>query len=154
MTAGHGRRESRAGATGRDPRQSTARTPGSPRGIFSTEPYGNQPSLCARHRKQPEKKLSNADLTSVLFILLLVVGLAQLLGHFFVRLQQPKVVGEILAGIVLGPSLVGRLPFAPLSRTTVLQAGTLNFVLLAWFAAADVFVGCGDPPIIHSRGTP
>ena len=41
--------------------------------------------------------MSNSDLTSILFILLLLVGLAQLLGYFFVKLRQPKVVGEILA---------------------------------------------------------
>jgi Kef-type K+ transport system membrane component KefB len=56
--------------------------------------------------------VSNSDLTSVLFILLLLVSLAQLLGYLFVRLGQPKVIGEILAGIVLGPALIGRLPFA------------------------------------------
>ena len=56
--------------------------------------------------------MSNHDLTSILFVLLLLVGLAQLLGHFFVRLRQPRVVGEILAGVVLGPAVVGRLPFA------------------------------------------
>jgi len=47
--------------------------------------------------------VSNSDLTSILFILLLLVGLAQLFGYFFVKLRQPKVVGEILAGIVLKP---------------------------------------------------
>ncbi len=56
--------------------------------------------------------MSNADLTSILFILLLLVGLAQLLGYLFVQLRQPKVVGEILAGVVLGPALIGRLHFA------------------------------------------
>jgi Kef-type K+ transport system membrane component KefB len=73
--------------------------------------------------------LSNSDLTAILFILLLLVSLAQLLGYLFVRLRQPKVVGEILAGIVLGPSLIGRLPFASaLSNTASQQAGILNFV--------------------------
>jgi Kef-type K+ transport system membrane component KefB len=73
--------------------------------------------------------LSNSDLTSILFILLLLVGLAQLLGYLFVRLRQPKVVGEILAGIVLGPSLIGRLPFASdLSSTASHQSGILSFV--------------------------
>jgi len=55
--------------------------------------------------------VSNSDLTSILGILLLLVGLAQLLGYVFVKLRQPKVVGEIFAGIVLGPALLGRLPF-------------------------------------------
>jgi Kef-type K+ transport system membrane component KefB len=73
--------------------------------------------------------VSNSDLTSILFILLLLVGLAQLLGYFFVRLHQPKVVGEILAGVVLGPALVGRLPFASgLMEATKQQSNILNFV--------------------------
>jgi Kef-type K+ transport system membrane component KefB len=73
--------------------------------------------------------LSNSDLTSILFILLLLVGLAQLLGQLFVRLRQPKVVGEILAGIILGPTVVGRLPFASrLTQMTTHQSGILNFV--------------------------
>jgi Kef-type K+ transport system membrane component KefB len=51
-------------------------------------------------------------LTQVLLLLLLLVGLAQLLGWLFVKLRQPKVIGEILAGVVLGNALIGRLPFA------------------------------------------
>jgi Kef-type K+ transport system membrane component KefB len=73
--------------------------------------------------------VSNSDLTSILFILLLLVGLAQLLGYFLVKLRQPKVVGEILAGIVLGPALIGRLPFAArLMEAANHQANILNFV--------------------------
>ena len=73
--------------------------------------------------------MSNSDLTSILFILLLLVGLAQVLGSLFVKLRQPKVVGEILAGVVLGPALIGRLPFASgFVDAAKHQADTLNFV--------------------------
>jgi Kef-type K+ transport system membrane component KefB len=59
--------------------------------------------------------VSNSDLTSILFVLLLLVGLAQLLGYLFVKLRQPRVVGEILAGIMLGPAILSRSRSQPLS---------------------------------------
>lgn len=73
--------------------------------------------------------LSNSDLTAVLCILLLLVGFAQLLGYLFVKLRQPKVVGEIVAGIVLGPALLGRLPIIQhLLHDRNHQAHILDFV--------------------------
>lgn len=39
-----------------------------------------------------------------------IVVLARLFGHAARRLRQPAVVGEIVAGIALGPSLLGPLP--------------------------------------------
>lgn len=73
--------------------------------------------------------MSNGELTSLLLVLLLLVGLAQLLGYLFARLRQPKVVGEILAGVVLGPALAGRLPFvAKLLHATNDQGNILNFI--------------------------
>src|ERR1700682_4582991 len=74
--------------------------------------------------------MSNSDLTSILLILLLLVGLAQLLGYLFTRLRQPKVVGEILAGIILGPAVFGRLRLGTgtLADLTTHHATILNFV--------------------------
>jgi len=73
--------------------------------------------------------MSNSDLTSVLFVILLLLGLAQLLGSLFVWLRQPKVVGEIVAGVVLGPALLGRLPMvAHLVQGALHQGKILDFL--------------------------
>lgn len=74
--------------------------------------------------------MSNSDLTSILFLLLLLVGLAQFLGYLFVKMRQPKVIGEILAGIVLGPAVLGRLHFGATSLPEMAKhhAPILNFV--------------------------
>ena len=89
--------------------------------------------------------MSNSSLTSVLLALLLLVGLAQLLGYLLVRLRQPKVIGEILAGVVLGPALLGRLPFV--SRwmdAATHQGNVLDFVywlgllLLMFLSGAEI----------------
>lgn len=73
--------------------------------------------------------MTNSALTSVLFVLLLLVGLAQLLGYLFVKLRQPRVIGEILAGVVLGPALLGRVPaVAHLVQTATHQGNVLDFV--------------------------
>jgi len=73
--------------------------------------------------------VSNSDLTSLLFIFLVLVGLAQLLGWVFARLRQPKVVGEIAAGVLLGPSVLGRFGFASrFSDVTLHHSAILSFV--------------------------
>jgi len=48
---------------------------------------------------------------SLALVPMLLTLASAVLGQFFVKLRQPKVVGEILAGVVLGPSLLGH--FAP-----------------------------------------
>lgn len=72
--------------------------------------------------------MSNSELFSVLFSLLLLVGLAQLLGYLFARLRQPRVIGEILAGIVLGPALFGRFPYIAQLFKSADKGHTLGFV--------------------------
>jgi Kef-type K+ transport system membrane component KefB len=43
----------------------------------------------------------------VLVDLALIVAAARLVGWVFVKLRQPRVIGEIVAGIMLGPTLLG-----------------------------------------------
>lgn len=52
------------------------------------------------------------DTNTLLLILaniIVIIGLARLIGLLFARFQQPPVIGEIIAGIMLGPSLLGLL---------------------------------------------
>lgn len=47
-------------------------------------------------------------LPHVLITLIAVIVVGQLLGRLFRNVGQPPVIGEVLAGILLGPSLLGR----------------------------------------------
>lgn len=88
--------------------------------------------------------MSNSDLTSVLFLLLLLVALAQLLGWLFAKMRQPRVVGEILAGVLLGNAFAGRIPIAAhFIQSARSQGDILDFVywlgllLLMFFAGTE-----------------
>jgi Kef-type K+ transport system membrane component KefB len=88
--------------------------------------------------------MTNSALTSVLFLLLVLVALAQFLGWLFVRMRQPKVVGEILAGVILGNAVIGRWPVAErLIQIAQHQGSILDFIywlgllLLMFLAGAE-----------------
>lgn len=48
-----------------------------------------------------------ANMTTILLELALILVLARLVGYLFSKIGLPPVVGEILAGVLLGPSLLG-----------------------------------------------
>jgi Kef-type K+ transport system membrane component KefB len=50
---------------------------------------------------------ANVDQSSILLSLLVILAAAKIMAEIFERLRQPAVVGEILAGVVIGPSLLG-----------------------------------------------
>lgn len=55
--------------------------------------------------------MSNREFGVLTLQLFLLIALAQLFGYWFTKLRQPKVIGEILAGVVIGPAILGH--FAP-----------------------------------------
>ena len=55
--------------------------------------------------------MSNSDFGAVALLLFALVATAHLCGFLFMRLRQPPVVGEILAGVIFGPAMLGQ--FAP-----------------------------------------
>ncbi|MFT3776265.1 MAG: cation:proton antiporter [Minicystis sp.] len=79
-------------------------------------------------------------LVSVLVALVTIIAASQLLGRLFAKLDQPPVIGEIVAGLVLGPSLLGTLApgamqwLLPVSVAPVLsvlsQVGVILYMFL------------------------
>ncbi|PSB28123.1 cation:proton antiporter [Stenomitos frigidus] len=62
----------------------------------------------------------------VLIEILIVIGLSRLVGLGFRRLKQPLVIGEIVAGVMLGPSLLGLL--APSLAAGLFPPETIPFL--------------------------
>lgn len=47
------------------------------------------------------------DIATILMAIAVIVAVARIVGTLFARIHQPRVIGEIAAGIMLGPSLFG-----------------------------------------------
>lgn len=78
--------------------------------------------------------MTNGDFGLLTLQLFLLIAIAHVLGYLFTRLRQPRVVGEILAGLLLGPSVLGH--FAPKITQLIFPVGTT-----AGAAQHDVVLG-------------
>jgi Kef-type K+ transport system membrane component KefB len=65
-------------------------------------------------------------LTQVLLALVAIIITARVLGAAFRRLHQPQVIGEMIAGILLGPSLLGHM--APALSASLFPSTVLPFL--------------------------
>ncbi|NOT48768.1 MAG: cation:proton antiporter [Acidobacteria bacterium] len=70
---------------------------------------------------------ASVDHSSVILSLFIMLAAAKIMAEVFERLRQPAVVGEILAGIVIGPSLLGWV--APSELITILAEIGVIFLL-------------------------
>lgn len=52
--------------------------------------------------------LARGDVMTMFLALAVLLGVAKLAGELILKLDQPAVLGEIIAGILLGPTLLGR----------------------------------------------
>jgi Kef-type K+ transport system membrane component KefB/mannitol/fructose-specific phosphotransferase system IIA component (Ntr-type) len=52
-------------------------------------------------------RLSHTDITTILLALGVLLAMARIFGELATRLRQPAVIGEIFAGVMLGPTVFG-----------------------------------------------
>lgn len=83
--------------------------------------------------------LSAPQMTMFLLSLALMLGLARLLGEVARRWNQPAVLGEILAGVILGPTVLGYI--SPTVLSTVFPAeGPVAIALTSFIQIAVTFL--------------
>lgn len=87
--------------------------------------------------------LSEHEVLVFLVQLALLVGVARLFGWFMKSIGQPAVVGELLAGVVLGPTLFGRV--APETYDWVFGEPTVTSVVfgISWLGVIMLLVVIG-----------
>ncbi len=83
---------------------------------------------------------SSISLGGILVALVTIISAAQIMGRIFAKFRQPPVIGEIIAGIVLGPSLLGAAaptavrwllpPSAAPVLSVLAQAGVILYMFL------------------------
>jgi Kef-type K+ transport system membrane component KefB len=72
---------------------------------------------------------TNEDLAHVLFALVALLVAAQVFGNLFARVRLPRVIGEIVGGLVLGPTFLGAV--FPGLQERLFPDGTTDTVLAA-----------------------
>ena len=99
--------------------------------------------------------ISHGDLLKLVFSVAILLASARLLGELARRLGQPAVVGEILAGVILGPSVLSGLfpAFGELLLPqSVLQSQLLDVVALIGIIFLMIVVGLEtDVGLIRAR---
>jgi Kef-type K+ transport system membrane component KefB len=99
------------------------------------------------------RKIPGTSITVILTQLIIIILASVFLGAVFNRIGQPKVIGEIVAGIILGPSLLGSLLpgvsnfiFPAASFASLQMLSQLGLILFMFIIGMEV-----DPGIVRKK---
>ena len=82
--------------------------------------------------------LDNTEVIRLLIALILILLLAHAGGQVFVRLRQPRVAGEIVGGLLLGPTVLGAA--LPQLQHTIFHSGTATATVLGAIYQLGLFL--------------
>ena len=93
------------------------------------------------------------ETSRILVDLLLVFAAAKLMGEVFERLRQPAVIGELIAGMIVGPGLLGWVhPSQTLSTVGTMGVIVLMFVVGLETRPSELFKVGGRAFVVGSVG--
>src|SRR5205807_7524617 len=69
--------------------------------------FGKPLPAAGASAKPPPKRTNEETFGRLMLAIAIVILAARLVGTVIARLSQPRVMGEVLAGILLGPTLLG-----------------------------------------------
>lgn len=87
------------------------------------------------------------------FLLSIILLSAKMAGYLSIRFGQPSVLGELLVGIILGPSIINLLNFSFIEHElteTIAKLGELGVLLLMFLAGLELHLG-GLAETLHRR---
>ena len=84
--------------------------------------------------------LNSHNIAVMFFSLAVLLGMARALGEVAQRLRQPSVLGELLAGVILGPTILGRI--APAVSETLFPLHGVNAIALDSIATLAIGLFC------------
>jgi Kef-type K+ transport system membrane component KefB len=94
---------------------------------------------------QPHTTVQRSPLSILLLQIIVIIVVAKLFGALFRRIGQPPVMGEMVAGITLGPSLLGWFApqvmtylFPPTSMTTLSVFSQVGVVLFMFIVGVEL----------------
>lgn len=83
----------------------------------------------------------------VTFSSVIIIGFTQLLSLLFGRIRQPRVIAEVIGGVILGPTVMGRIPnftntiFPQTSIHLLTLTSTIGLVFFLFIIGIEIDIG-------------
>ncbi|KAM9898994.1 hypothetical protein OXX79_005981 [Metschnikowia pulcherrima] len=97
--------------------------------------------------RNPLEYSASSPYTVFLFQAVLIMFFCHILHYPLKKIQQPRVIAEVLAGIILGPTVMGRIPgftetcFSPASKVGLTLVANIGIIFFLFIVGMEVDLG-------------